>query len=218
MESAKKRFYNAKQVKRLGHRVLKDEITIGELNDLPADVKDAVMLYVDAYSYMLKFEETGEKYVSERLRKNYIGELVSDTKGNKCIATTRGKPTGTIIAMPDGEGGLKFGVSHVSTTEKYESPIVGLFLAIRDVTSEDEVLKTLSPHEKKQFERFKLRSMAYFYPDKYSYSRGTDPVVYPNYEEIHKRQVLILGEEKIAKSAPQPPAKDAKNRGRKVIL
>jgi hypothetical protein len=80
LESAKKRFYNAKQVKRLGHRVLKDEITVGELNDLPADVKDAVMLYVDAYSYMLKFEETGEKYVTERLRKNYVGELVSDTK------------------------------------------------------------------------------------------------------------------------------------------
>jgi hypothetical protein len=40
--------------------------------------------------------------------------------------------------------------------------------------------------------------LAYYYPDVYSHSRGQEgkKVVYENYDEIHKRRAMILGEGK----------------------
>ena len=69
----------------------------------------------------------------------------------------------------------------------------------------------LNNHERKQLERFILRAKAYFYPEIYSFSRGENPVSYPNYEEIHRRQVLILGEDKLKANAPKP-SKNSKSK------
>ena len=70
----------------------------------------------------------------------------------------------------------------------------------------------LNNHERKQLERFILRAKAYFYPEIYSFSRGENPVSYPNYEEIHRRQLLILGEDKLKANAPKPSKNNSKTK------
>lgn len=214
-------YFTAKSVRKLALRFLKNEISMEEIKelDMPEDAREALNLNIEAYKFMLKYEEDGNKYVAERLRTSYIGEEVSDLNGVKYISTVRGKPTGTIVAVPDGDK-ILIGVSKLAEDEKYPSPIVGLYLALKNVQyyDEDKTPFGLDGHEKRQSIRFRLRAKAYFFPDKYSYSRGSDPVVYPKYDEIHKRQIMILGEEKVKAMACQPPAKDAKNKGRKVTL
>lgn len=219
----KRSWYNAKKVKKMGQAIMRGELDI-KILDIPKDVKEAVQEYVDAYQFMLGYEDAGNRYVSERLRSSYVGEMVSDEKGVSYVATNRGKPTGTIVAIPTTDNRLLVGFSHVEPDEEFESPIVGLYYALKNaqfvVTGPTDPATPvgLTGHEKRQFKRFILRAFAYFYPDEYSYSRGKNPVVYPKYEEIHKRQLMILGEEKLKMNAPQPPAKDAKNKGRKVTF
>ncbi len=223
MESMKKRtpYYTSKVIRKLALKFMKNELSMEEIvkMDMPQDAYEALMLNIEAYKYVIQYEESGKKYVSERLRTAYIGEEVSDVNGTKYVSTIRGKPTGTIVAIPDGDK-ILIGVSKLDEDEKYPSPIVGLYLALKNVKYYEDTDSPmgLNGHEKRQLTRFRLRAKAYFFPDKYSYSRGTDPVVYPNYDEVHKRQIMILGEEKVKAMACQPPAKDAKNKGRKVTI
>ena len=223
MESMNKKpsYFNSKRVKKLALGFMKNEISMEEIEkmDMPQDARDALMLNIEAYQYLIKYEEDGNKYVTERLRTAYIGEEMSDTNGVTYLSTVRGKPTGTIVAIPDGEK-ILIGVAKLDEDEKYPSAIVGLYLALKNAKyyEDNETPVGLNGHERRQLTRFRLRAKAYFFPDKYSYSRGSEPVVYPKYEEIHKRQIMILGEEKVKSMACQPPAKDAKNRGRKVTL
>ena len=214
-------YLTSKAVRKLALKFMRKEISKEDLEkmEMPEDAREALNLNIEAYTFMLKYEEEGHKYVSERLRTSYIGEEVSDLNGVTYLSTVRGKPTGTIVAIPDGDK-ILIGVSKLNEDEKYPSPIVGLYLALKNVKyyADDENPIGLNGHEKRQLSRFRLRAKAYFFPEKYSFSRGSDPVEYPNYEEVHKRQIMILGEEKVKAMACQPAAENAKNPGRKVTL
>lgn len=193
---AKKIHYSTKEVKRIAEKTQ----LISELDtSLPKEVYDAVVEIVEAREYMAKNEK---KYISERLRTAYIGEDCFTADGTQYIAMNRGKPTGTLVAILDEETDeIKIGVSLISKDEKYATPIVGLKKAMEKIDS--PVIFGLDGHERKQLERFKLRAKAYFMPETFSFSRGTDPVSYPNYEKIHARQLMIKGE-------PAPKKKPAK--------
>lgn len=222
MESMKKKpYFTSKVVRKMALKFMKGELSMEEIEkmEMPVDAKNALLTNIEAYKFMLDYEDKGNRYITERLRTTYVGEEITSENGGKSIAMNRGKPTGTVVAIPDGDK-ILIGVSKIDENEKFLSPMVGLYIALKNVKfyEEDEYPMGINAHERRQIMRFRLRAKAYFFPDKYSYSRGTDPVVYPKYEEIHKRQIMILGEEKVKAMACQPPAKDAKNKGRKVTL
>ena len=197
--------------------------------DLPADEKEKVMEMVEAIKFVNEYTKEN-KIVTERLRTYYVGETIKCDAGFEVWAPCRGKPTGTIVAIPT-DFGIAVGISKISKDEKYPVAIVGQYLALKDAISAKEsaeksgsydsdekksVVATdgrfnlLNGHEKKQFERFTLRTKCYFYPEIYSFSRGENPVSYPNYDEIHRRQVLILGEDKVNSMKPKPSKKKNK--------
>lgn len=200
---AKKTRYSTKEVKRIAEKTQ----LISELDtSLPKDVYDAVVDIVTAKEFL---NNHNQKYISERLRTAYIGEDCFTSDGTQYIAMNRGKPTGTLVAILDLETNeIRFGISLISKDEKYATPIVGLKKAFEKALSGDCPTFGLDGHERKQFERFKLRAMAYFMPEKFSFSRGTDPVAYPNYEKIHARQMMIKGEK------PAPKKKSTKKAGK----
>lgn len=129
-------------------------------------------------------------FISERLRDGYIGMEVHTDSGTSYIQATRGRPFGTIVAVPTDDG-ISYGISYVPDEKKQQYPVIGQFIALaKAVTGKKSNIKSKAL---KQFEHFELRAKAYFYPEKYSYSRGSEPVDYPNYEKIKKNREKILG-------------------------
>lgn len=182
----KKTRYSTRDIKRIA-----DNVANVKTDELPKDVYEAVQDLISAKEFMASHNQ---KFIAERLRTAYIGEDCFTEDGTQYIAMNRGKPTGTLVAVFDSEKKeLVFGISLISDNEKYATPIVGLKRAYERALTGNNAIFGLDGHERKQFERFKLRAMAYFMPEKYSHSRGTDPVSYPNYEKIHARQVMIKG-------------------------
>ena len=82
MESMKKRtpYYTSKVIRKLALKFMKNALSMEEIEkmDMPQDAYEALMLNIEAYKYVIQYEESGKKYVSERLRTAYIGEEVSD--------------------------------------------------------------------------------------------------------------------------------------------
>lgn len=191
-----KKAYTVKDVKRIAEKTkLVSEID----KSLPAEVKDAVAKIISArekvrgkHTAVINGKES--RYITERLRTAYIGEECYTIDGVKYLATNRGKPTGTIIAAFDKDKQeILYGVALISEDEKFQIPIIGLATALENIKPENEIKIGMNGHEKRQFDRFKLRAMAYFMPEKYSFSKGTEPVKYPNYDEIHMRQMMLKG-------------------------
>lgn len=48
-------------------------------------------------------------------------------------------------------------------------------------------------NDRKLEEFFRIRAMCYFWPDVYSHTRGSDKIIYPNYEHIHRNRERALG-------------------------
>lgn len=155
-------------------------------------------LFVENYR-----KEHGTKaYLCERLRDGFIGNLVTDINGNSYIQSVRGKPYGTVVAIPTKDD-IAIGMSYVDPEDKsFGHPIVGCYLALKRAIENKEAGKTRADERwiknkaKKQIDHFEKRSLAFFWPDRYSYSRGTEPVKYPDYDIIHERRAKILGENK----------------------
>lgn len=176
---------------------------IGDYVVLPEELERAKLVreaevFVENYR-----KENGTKaYLCERLRDGFIGNLISDNNGNSYIQAVRGKPYGTVVAIPT-EDDIVLGMSYMDPDDaKFSHPIVGCYIALKraidgkengKVRAEERFIKNKA---KKQIEHFEKRSLAFFWPDKYSHSRGTEPVVYPDYDIIHERRAKILGEEK----------------------
>ncbi len=193
-------------------------------SDVPENVQKKVMDMVEAIKFVTTYSKENQ-FVTERLRTYFVGETIKCDAGFEVWAPCRGKPTGTVVAIKT-DWGIAIGISKIAKDEKYPVAIVGQYLALKDaIASKDSAEKSgeykntdekypammidgrfnlLNNHERKQLERFILRAKAYFYPETYSFSRGENPVSYPNYEEIHRRQVLILGEDKLKANAPKP--------------
>lgn len=158
-------------------------------------------LVADSEKFVKEFiENNGTKaFISERLRSGYIGEIVHCDNGASYIQSVRGRPFGTIVAIKAGDS-ISIGTSFVSDEDKNKGhPIVGLALALkRAIERRDSNIflldKKIKSKARKQAEHFEKRAKAYFHPEVYSHSRGSNPVVYENYDEIHERRKMILGE------------------------
>ncbi len=146
-------------------------------------------------------KENGTKsFISERLRNGFIGELVHCEDGTSYIQSIRGKPFGTVVAIPTKDN-VVLGMSYLDPEDMEKSyPILGLYIALKralDGAKEDKVGAEkihIKSKARKQISHFEKRAKAFFHPDVYSYSRGSNPVHYDNYDEIHQRRKLILGE------------------------
>lgn len=147
-------------------------------------------LLVEAIEFVEKYKkENGDKsFLCERLRDGFIGNLITDMNGNRYIQSTRGKPYGTIVSIKTKDG-VSIGATYLDSNDK-DYPIIGCYLALKEAINNNTVLRNKAV---KQIEHFKKRSLAFFWPEKYSYSRGTEPVKYEDYDVIHKRREMILG-------------------------
>lgn len=161
---------------------------------------------VNAEKFVKEFiKKNGTKaFISERLRDGYIGKELN-INGAYAIQSERGAPHGTLVAMPNKQGTITLGVSYISPRDTrlgHSYPILGVFNALKNclynLVDEREYDEGFLVRNKdaQQVDHFKKRALAFFWPDVYSYSRGQEgkKVVYENYEAIHRRRKLILGE------------------------
>lgn len=158
--------------------------------DYPEEVIDAVLATAKAYKTLENAAPL--KPLTERLRENPVGAIIN-VNGVNTIATNRGIPHGFAAAVSDGEN-VYVGVSYPNKDEKYIIPQVGaavaLERAIEAKEKKDSTIPSVKNQDKKQLTHFVKRAMAYFMPDKYSFSRGKTPVDYFD-ENLHKRQVML---------------------------
>jgi hypothetical protein len=163
-------------------------------------------LVVTAENYVKDYiAKNGTKgFIAERLRDGFIGELVHADNGASYIQAVRGKPYGTVVALKTDKGTV-LGMSYIDPEDiNKPHPIVGLYIALKRAVDGKEggyngfEKRYVKSRARKQIEHFYKRSLTYYHPDVYSHSRGQEgkKVVYENYDEIHKRRAMILGEGK----------------------
>ena len=167
------------------------------------ELKTAKLIYeAEVFVENYRKEHGTKSYLCERLRDGFIGNLITATNGNSYIQSVRGKPYGTVVSIPT-ETDIVLGMAYIDPEDQVIGhPIVGCYLALKralegkengKVRAEERYVKNKA---RKQIEHFEKRSLAFFHPDIFSHSRGSNPVVYPNYDEIHARRAMILGEGK----------------------
>lgn len=160
--------------------------------------EDIANLVIEADKFVSDYikEHGTRSLLSERLRDGFIGEEIYAENGTSFIQATRGKPYGTAVSIFVNDH-IYFGTSYISGEDSNCAfPIIGQYLALKKAIESSKTGLTstnIKSKATKQFEHFVLRSKAYFLPDVYSYSRGTSPVEYPNYDEIKARRDKILG-------------------------
>lgn len=150
----------------------------------------------------LYLDKCNVKHVTERLRPGFIG---METKNGNVVSqqVSRGAPYGTIVSIPGINGKATIGVSYYDEIGKFATPIRSEYEALKDaIKNKDSGCNGLPkervrPEAKAQVDHFYKRSLAYWNPDVYSHSRGSEPVVYKNYDKIHENQTKILGEQKM---------------------
>lgn len=163
-------------------------------NELPNDLPKDVVEVVKQTAKSLKFldEKKSMKFIVERLRPNTVGDILSTKDNQPVIALNRGKPEGFIAAISDGSR-VYFGISYfVPNEEKYVIPCIGEALALeRAIDNMKKMMpnyvKMFKKHHKRQIDHFYNRAKAYFMPEKYSYSRGSEPLDYYD-KKLHDRQ------------------------------
>ena len=188
MKDKKKTQFSVGDIKKLAQDYNK-EIPLAE-GDYPEEVIDAVLATAKAYKTLENAAPL--KPLTERLRENPVGAIIN-VNGVNTIATNRGIPHGFVAAVSDGEN-VYVGVSYPNKDEKYIIPQVGaavaLERAIEAKEKKDSTIPSVKNQDKKQLTHFVKRAMAYFMPDKYSFSRGKTPVDYFD-EKLHERQVML---------------------------
>ena len=173
-------------------------------NDKEQENLEFAQFVIKSENFVKSFiEKNGTKsFISERLRAGYIGEIVHADNGASYIQSIRGKPFGTVVAVK-ADKNVVLGMSYIDPEDINKGhPIVGLYIALKRAIEglESGKIKAgeryIKSRARKQIQHFEKRALAYFHPDTYSYSRGTNPVEYEDYEAIHKRRAMILGEGK----------------------
>ena len=174
----------------------------GEYNGrvFTSDQYKAAMNVIDSEKFVKDYiARNGTKsFLCERLRDGYIGQEIEGPKGSVTLRTARGKPFGTIVAIPTEKGVPVFGLTYISNDEDYAAPVVGLAIALRRAIEGQLSGKvgieagSVRNRAKLQALHFEKRAKAFFYPDHFSHSRGSDPVIYENYDEIHRNREIAL--------------------------
>lgn len=199
-----------------------DKITLDDIEaidmdivqgDVSKEVKDAIRGLIIAYLYL---DKCGIKHVTERLRPGFIGMETKDTY-TVTQQVSRGAPYGTLVSIPGLNGKSTIGISYYDEIGRFATPIRSEYIALkkallnkeRGINGTDK--ESLRKESKSQFEHFYKRSLAYWNPDKYSYSRGTEPVEYENFDKIHENQTKILGEQKMKTFATRLSRTEIKN-------
>ena len=189
MKDKKKTQFSVGDIKKLAQDYNKGCKFVAE-SDYPEEVIDAVIATAKAYKTLENAAPL--KPLTERLRENPVGAIIN-VNGVNTIATNRGIPHGFVAAVSDGEN-VYVGVSYPNKDEKYVLPQVGaavaLERAIEAKEKKDSTIPSVKNQDKKQLTHFVKRAMAYFMPDKYSFSRGKTPVDYFD-EKLHERQVML---------------------------
>lgn len=196
-----------------------DKLTLKDIEEMSIDVvegeipekaKEMLRLTVIA---TLWIDKCGIKHVTERLRYGYIGKK-SEVNGFICYQSKRGEPYGTMVSLPSKDGRAVIGISYANKNDKHLIPIIGEYIALkRAIDGQRDGFhgaepKFVKPCAKAQIEHFYKKSLAYWNPEKYSHSRGTEPVSFDNYDEIHSVMLNILGKEKMACMSTLPPKAD----------
>ena len=188
MKDKKKTQFSVGDIKKLAQEYNKD-IPLA-VDDYPKEVVDAVLETAKAYKTLENAASL--KPLTERLRENPVGAIIN-VNGVNTIATNRGIPHGFVAAVSDGEN-VYVGVSYPNKDEKYIIPQVGAAVALERALAakekKDATIPSVKNADKKQLTHFVKRAMAYFMPEKYSFSRGKTPVDYFD-EKLHQRQVML---------------------------
>ena len=144
------------------------------------------------------------KICVDTFRYGYIGKTISDANGSEYTQTRRGKPYGYLAAIQDGDK-LYVGYTLLSDKEKFPHPIIGQAIALKNAYANKEdgltfedVLKRekqgagrnpyLNGESVSMLKHFYDRARRYFFPNKYSFSRGSDPIQDPKFIGIHLQQ------------------------------
>ena len=145
-----------------------------------------------------------QKICVDTFRYGYIGKIVTDMYGSEFTQTRRGRPYGYIAAIQDGDK-LYVGYTLLSDKEKFPHPVIGQALALRNAFTNkgngitfDKVLERstqgnginpyLNGESASMLKHFYDRARRYFFPDIYSFSRGSDPIKDPKFTGIHLQQ------------------------------
>lgn len=146
-------------------------------------VRDEAQKYIDAYHK----EHGNNAYISLRIRDGFIGKEIG--AGN--LQLTRAKSRGTMVAIKgDNDGEVKIGWTYLNKEDE-DIPIVGIMEALKAAQT-NETKKLKNKNDKDLFDFFMVRAKCYFYPEKYSHSRGTEKINYPNYDKVHSNRVRAL--------------------------
>lgn len=145
--------------------------------------RDEAQKYVD--DFHKKYGNNA--YISLRIRDGFIGKEI----GGGNLQLTRTKPRGTMVAIKGEEDGeVKIGWTYLNKEDE-DIPIVGIAEALK-FAQIDETKKLKNKNDKDLFDFFMVRAKCYFYPEKYSHSRGTEKIDYPNYDKVHSNRAKAL--------------------------
>ena len=154
-------------------------------------MRDEAQKFVDEFK-----KEYGNKgFISLRIRDGYIGKEL----GGGRLQLTRGRPRGTLVAIKGEDGQVFVGHTYLSNKDD-DIPIVGIAEALKMAILEKEkgIAKVLKSKDVDLYKFFEIKAKSYFYPEIYSYNRGTNKLLYPNYEKVHelrKRALTFIGRE-----------------------
>lgn len=214
---------NLKLVKEIARKIKNNEIDISLLKEkYGQELIESACLFNTSKDRMAEIDSIRKNghplYITERLRSNCIGERVHDKfSATSYIAENRGKPFGTIVAIPFEKDGVKtviVSITYISKDEVGASPTVGVFLAydmaetaLKTCTviehkfkDEQNVVfytdnRTCFKYNKPQIYHFIKRALCYFWPEEYSYSKGVNKLHYFD-ESLHSRQEKIASYKK----------------------
>lgn len=145
--------------------------------------RDEAQKYVDDF----RKKHGNNAYISLRIRDGFIGKEI----GGGNLQLTRTKPRGTMVAIKGEEDDeVKIGWTYLNKEDE-DIPIVGIAEALK-FAQIDETKKLKNKNDKDLFDFFMVRAKCYFYPEKYSHSRGTEKIDYPNYNKVHSNRAKAL--------------------------
>lgn len=170
--------------------------------------KAAVQLHRSRNILDEMIKDSNFKYCTEPIRRGFVGKKIFDRDGTIYVQACRGPIIGYLAAVKGDtkDNPVFYGMSFISQDERYPHKLIGQVLAIEDAVNKksgqvdkDKIKKNLNSEVQSQLNHFEKRSLAYFYPEQYSFSRGPKKGIDDVYDEIHMYQFAceILNAKKV---------------------